>query len=384
MTQAITRPIFKISDTIGRKILSFLPKQVSYTVVSKAFAAWNKKAMEKEWQEIVKNPGLEKYVMTIQAEPPLCFKILYERLHKTFCTYSDLDKFKERVIFPPPEFKNPAFAGSYAKECFEEARARTRRAEDNNLSMAWHGDKGGGLYSGLGLTFRFEWEKTPKQIRAYLNAAENQETLNRHPGIDINDQRLNAIPQEVVKFKGSRYLYASHNNIRAFPEEILRMENLQKVDLIENPITVFPEEMYNHCFTLENWLGRPFDQEYDLIQHSDWPFGFFNPPAHTHLDNGYIQFSKKHLKEIPFAMWLREKLRMPNLFQIILGQKMDDWAPGLPCILRWPFIIASALVAIFIVALPTWILNQFLSLCVVPVVTKVRELLGYGRMMRLD
>ncbi len=333
---------------------------------------------------MVKNPNLAKYVVTIQAESPLCFKILYERLHKTFCTYSDLDKFKERVAFPPPELRNSAFAGSYAKECFEEAWARTRRAEDNNLSLAWHDDKGGGLYSGLGLTFRFEWEKSPKQIRAYLNAAENQETLNRHSGISINDQRLNAIPQEVVKFKGSRYLYASHNNIRAFPEVILQMKNLERVDLAENPITVFPEEMYNHCFTLDNWLGRPFDQEYHVIQPSDWPFGIFNPPAHTTLDNGYIQLSKKNLKEIPFAMWLREKLRVPNLFQMILGQKMDDWAPGLPCILRWPFIIASALVAILIVALPTWILNQFLSLAVVPVVTKARELLGYGRMIRLD
>jgi hypothetical protein len=30
-----------------------------------------------------------------------------------------------------------------------------------------------------------------------------------------------------------------------------------------------------------------------------------------------------------------------------------------------------------------WLLNEFLSLVVVPIVTKARELMGYGRMIKL-
>ncbi len=138
--------------------------------------------------------------------------------------------------------------------------------------------------------------------------------------------------------------------------------------------------MYDHCFSVENWLGQRFCDSNWACLEMGYLFSLFNVQEY-HYGNNNILLSKKQLKEIPFALWLREKLVIPNLGNLF-GRDVEHDLNWMPDCLKWT-VVLTCMVITLILALPLWLLNQFLSLAIVPVVTKVRELLGWGRMIRL-
>ncbi len=393
MTQAIT---FKLPDTLGREVLSYLPQTVSYNAVSKAFAVWNKKLMEREWQALAKNPLLEKQVAAIQGEISLCFKRLFTEQKEAFLTSTFYDAFIRRQA---------AFTSSYTHTRFEKGAGfllADAKEQDGNLERAWVGKDYRGIRYALGLKRHApDLPKTAKEIRAYLDKPAHQAVINDVGDLNLSELQLTGIPVEIAKFSRLHYLWLSENRIHKVPKEVANLKELHGLNLSDNcfdhipdilfrctqagyfssnnRITVFSEEDYDRCFSLSNWLGKPLDANGAcevLFMLSLFPFS-------NRYSNGYISVSKEYLKEIPFALWLREKLLIPNLFQLVVGIDRNDIPSREPNLVKQ--IAMYTCFAISVILAPVlWVLNQFLSLVVAPVVTKVRELLGYGRMMRLD
>lgn len=379
-----------LSTDLGKTILAFAP-EVAHAQVSKGFAVWTKKAIEQEWQALGKNPLLAKQIAAIKDPVPLCFKKLLKQLHEVFLTSTAYDAFVAT---------QPAFKGSYSRARFERGAAllvEDAQEQDRNLERAWRGRFACGMAWALMLNPNAPGvPQTANEIRTYLDAHADEAAILFVSSLDLRGMELTGIPPEVEKFPMIFQLSCHHNRIHNVPQEILNLRHLQYLSLdsnrfdrvpevclrykgstsfSDNPISVYSEEMYDQKFSWQNWLGRPFN-DYNDAACCGFAYLF-----------GAFRFAQGHviglpsLKEIPFALWLRNKLVISSPM-MHLGNNPEQDLKWLPDFIKWTFLFACAGIAMLISPF-LWVLNQFLSLVVVPIATKVRELLGYGRMIKL-
>ncbi len=383
-----------LSYDVGKTILAFTP-EVTHAQVSKAFAAWTKKAQELEWRVLGSNPLLEKQVAAITDPLPLCFKKLLNTQREAFLTSTFYDAFIAA---------QPAFAGSYGRARFAIGAMylfQDALEQDDNLEEAWRPEAGQeGIARALGLNdYAPDFPKTAGEIRAYLDNPANLATINLVQQFDMYERGLTGIPLEIARFPMLQELYLDRNQIRCVPKEIYNLKHLDTVsfsanrfecipkmplvnsfiDLRSNPIKTFPEDVYDYYFTYENWLCKPFSDPTSIFSWfgCGYLFGYVGRSDMDYIN--VVGVDKKGLEEIPFALWLREKLYMINPVSLLSPEEHLSCLPeflqnaaGVTCV------VIAILIAPFL-----WLLNEFLSLVVVPVVTKVRELLGYGRMIKL-
>ncbi len=177
-----------------------------------------------------------------------------------------------------------------------------------------------------------------------------------------------------------RELYLDRNQIRCVPKEIYNLEHLDTVsfsanrfehipkmsiaakdfiDFRSNPIKIFPEDVYDYYFTYENWLGKPFSDSPDFFRWFGYGylFGYIGNPCNMYIN--VIGLSQKELREIPFALWMREKLYMINPVSML---NPEEHLSCLPEFLQNAAGVTCVAIAILIAPF-LWVLNRVSIAC---------------------
>lgn len=424
------------SADLNRLIFSFMPFEslLALPSVSRAFQAQQEQWMEQEWGKLAKNPLFNKRFENIDTTLSFAkrFVLLFEMYKKiTERTAAGFNAFhgiaREKI--------NPDLAKRF--EQTEQATLSVENDLDDNLAKFWVEftlqQRSGG---------RSDFDAVPRLALhgpLCMNATDIRTLIHDIPRASFDavrgltlDVPLSALPPELAHCGKLRDLRVNVTRMREIPEWFEQLSELEKFDLkvdsgikplldhvppallrLPNllqggwrkgvdcsglPIHTLTEEVYDHCFTWEHWLGRPFDWRYfpyrlfriffwcqDWYQIRDF-FQCFAYLLGWHENcswygRGYIEIYKKELQQIPFALWLREQLQIPNLFMYLIGlvDQMKWLDRLLRDLLKMPLWLGFFVFGVFI-----WPINRFLSLIVVPIVTKIRELFGWGRMIRIN
>lgn len=416
-TQSIERfsRFFELPEPLRVKICSYTPV-TDLSFVSRAFHALNTKAMEREWKEMRESAVLKNKVWPIREDgfTPLYLQTLWQQQKELACrTCRGFDAF--RLVQREER-------GSYALRRFEKVEpiiASVDKEQEVNLTKIWLGSRfpGADTYArGIGQSLPGllgpRAPQTVEQIRAWLNDPAHQPLLDTITHLSLCDLGITALPFELVKCRRLERLLIHSNYIRELPAWVDQFTELKALDLdsnrfdqippallrmpqllqgvggtggyltLPNNCKVLTEEVYDFCFTWEHWLGRPFDYPAIYPDQRWWikyAYLFGDKPENRVYGEGYIRIEKYDLQEIPFALWLREELRLDNYVINIIDK--FAWRPSDSCYDQTLYTLI--LVSVIFFGILIWPINRFLSLAVVPIVTKIRELLGWGRMIRI-
>ena len=421
-TQGVERfsRFFELPEPLRVKICSYTPV-TDLSFVSRAFRALNVKTMEREWKEMRESAVLKNRVWPIREDgfTPLYLQTLWQQqkeLAYRTCGGFNAFRFEAFCLMQREE------RGSYAVRRFEKVEpiiASVDKEQEVNLTKIWFGSRLPGANTNArgigeilpGLLGPLA-PQTVEDIRAWMNDPAHQPLLDQIAELHIPDLGLSALPFELIKCRRVERLLIHSNYIRELPAWVDQFTKLKTLDLdhnrfdqippvllrmpqlfqgvittgvfltLPNNCKVLTEEVYDFCFTWEHWLGRPFDYPAIYPNQKWWiQYGYLfgYKPENRAYGEGYIRIEKYDLQEIPFALWLREELRVDNYVANIL-QKLD-WRPSDSCFDQ--MLIALAWGSVIFFGILIWPINRFLSFAIVPIVTKIRELLGYGRMIRI-
>lgn len=407
--QVQTSLFFQLADPVCRKILTYAP-ETSLFLVAKQFSQLQEKAKETEWNRLKgrfnavvfatereqgASAGTVVRASHLQWDKPFTSDLL-KSMHKGQKEEA-IETHKGREEFCKTEIVWQRYFGA---ERFEAAEAVVRDVQqelNKNLEDLWFWLKNPLHYAGPPLNHA-------REIRKWMSDPAHEADLDRIEVLALHACDLTMLSPELAHCRNLKDLKLRVNRIRDFPalkelkqlesidlrynqleyvpEELLDLPrlNVGKVHLGDNPLKVLPEKLYDQFYTWLYWLSTdPIDgKQYNSFL-NDW-FG----------KEGFLQFSTSQLEEIPFSMWLRNRLYIPNLGEHFF--ELADW------LLRdihhnndWDFAwfattIASLTLLLTTVALwlPCYLINRLLALIAVPVITKIRELLGWSRMIRIN
>lgn len=376
------------------KLIATYTCETSLFCTSRQFALIQRTAQEKEWKSLhsyeATGAEIEDYVKVVARanhiaiktkNPPIpdpfipdFFKQLYQQQKALACiTQAGRESFHQ---------VGRIWKSSYRPGRFIAAEAVVRKVGvemDVQLQQTWVkiNRKIGNIAPNL---------PTANAIRGWMNA--NQELFKRIDSLDLSLSFFTVLSPELHYFKDLRKVDLHFSNyLRDFPalkklpfleeidlgrsgleyvpEELLELPQLKKLDLSGNPLKVLPEQLYDQFSSWQDWLcGRDIPK-----------------PSYIEWHMSHFRFSKDKLEEIPFSMWLRKRINDFDLVDYILT-KLDLKTKN--CSLG--FCIAHTLLLPFMIILGIidCVLRRFFSFFVIPVITKVRELFGYGRMIRIN
>ena len=371
------------------------------------FARLIKKVIENIGDEVGCQAGVEAFMLreklvkravSVHQERGISFKALFEQQKALLCrTPSGCGIFRREQDAFLHNRQNRL--GPFALGRFEEMERlipQIDKEADETLKSVWWTSRQGvfDVLKAEGVSF----ERSPidgRGVRRYLSSAP-KEVLEKPRSFDLHYLHLTHLPVEVAQFTSLTSLNLHTNQLQDLPDALAELKNLKnlnlsgnqfthvpkvlmqmpgllecggRIDLTANPIRVLPEEVYDHFFTLPHWLGKTFGHHFWMGQDQDFFYGWAA---------GGFCFQRDKLEEIPFALWLRETILLPNWLWLHYNSYVHWWDWD-----RYKIVSTAVIALLHLVALPFWLINRFLSFAVVPIVTKVRELLGYGRMIRI-
>lgn len=406
--QVQTSLFFSLADPVCRKILTYAP-ETSLFLVAKQFSQLQEKAKETEWNRLKgrfeavvfatererdASEGTVLRANRAQWDKPFTSDLL-KRLHEGQKEEA-IETQKGREAFLMTEIVWQRYFGAERFEAAEAVVRDVRQELNTNLKSLWFWLKNPLHYAGPPLNHA-------REIHAWMSDPAHEADLDRIEVLALQACDLTVLSPELAHCRNLKDLKLRLNTIRDFPalkelkqlesidlrynqleyvpEELLDLSrlNVGGVHLDDNPLKVLPEKLYDQFYTWLYWLSTdPMDGKPYNSCLNDW-FG----------EEGFLQFSTSQLEEIPFSMWLRNRLYIPNL-----GEHFFEFVDSLLGNMHrndWDFAwfastIASVILLLttFALWLPCYLINRLLALAAVPVITKIRELLGYGRMIRIN
>ena len=207
------------------------------------------------------------------------------------------------------------------------------------------------------------------------------------------DCPLTELPHWFGLLGGLERLVLQAHDFAEVPAELEHFPALESIEIRDNlsPIRALPDWLYERLngFT----TGFPWEWMEDDMQqiHKIGRTLICSPHERSdQLRERFAYLRQPPLAEIPFRLWFQETIRMPNIFLILCSVVMQ--LVTLPILLISENLMRNPIVqiAMMIFALPFLIpgailsaINHTLNYALEPVVTFIRDQMGYSRMVRL-
>lgn len=264
-----------------------------------------------------------------------------------------------------------------------------------------------------------------KDIRAWLNDDLNRATLEQVHSLTCTG--MNVCPPEIGKLHALGHLALTHGRMTSLPREMVTLSNLNMLDLRNQHFRDIPEVIgripyllalhlanNQHLRTASDNFGRNFMGIGTLVTDAfmDGLYAF-NSVQLNNID--FVEWRDQHffgarqqLSNVPFCMWFRDQFSIPHFPMMVAMPVMiaglvvllnfveaivaplaaiSDWlywpAKILVSFLAYsPFAFVSGLFIFF--EIPIFLWNLLANLAIEPLVTAIRDQLGYKRMVHID
>jgi hypothetical protein len=202
------------------------------------------------------------------------------------------------------------------------------------------------------------------QIRTWMHDPQNAESLRSIQG-GLGTIR-GAPPAEILLLTELTTLY--FEGLEEVPRSLTHFTSLQDLAFSECPgIRTLPDEVFRHVIS-QGWRVHLYDMLNRISSNGDYRTSF--------------GISPHQLTDIPFALWFNQTFSIPYI-------RLEFLEPGMTWLehnlLGGVFLFAMLLMIVLIgaVTLPSFLINLFLLKVVEPIVTCIRDLLGYSRMVHV-
>lgn len=221
---------------------------------------------------------------------------------------------------------------------------------------------------------------------------------------------LSTLPSELENLTQLKLLQLHDQQFREIPEVISRLPDLWFFYLSQNPeFRTLPEELIPPCFDHGMLTGRAIADAAiftrTLIPIIGGPL--LPPDRYEQLRDLYYFGARDQLTDVPFRLWFRDRFNIPNVPLMLAAplylasrwerQEIQPWINHLQAIspfLSIPLEMLECLLiqlpslaiclALILLSLPIFLANGIiLQLIIEPLVTEIRDALGYGRMIHL-
>lgn len=190
-----------------------------------------------------------------------------------------------------------------------------------------------------------------------------------------NGNRLQDLPEEITQIDHLGYISLCNTNFLTIPEVISRMPHLSLIELSNAQVHELPDFLTRHQNRPDIGLvGNPIPVLPDAIfRHNEHFLSFFHEDL---LQIAHLNLTRENLTQIPFRLWFKENVRIPSIPYL-------DWHPADPANFLDCIRFGINIQIVFLNYLPIFLINLLLYEVVEPVVTFVRDRLGYDRLVRV-
>ena len=269
-------------------------------------------------------------------------------------------------------------------------------------------------------------------VREWMSSPENAPLLSQVEQLRITANGRGMIPPEMGRFSGLKKLLwcndsdNDHSPSPHLPEELANLQQLETLRFVDSGFAELPAVLTRlpalrdltfirnrrEIRELPDAFERHFHSGLANIETLFWYEGhraqcllaFLGIPSGDHirgttLNAPYFGLNYTHFTEIPFRVWFRETVALPNIPVAIIFlllecliklkdsikracdiQRPNVWVDE---VLSFAWIIVLCAPTLFF-ALPFMLINFVLNLVVEPIITAVRDHFGYNRMVHVE
>jgi hypothetical protein len=346
---------------LPRPLLEMICDQVDetqITQVSRAFRDANRQAMIRQGNRMAADPTVGARFLQVLAPPynnldrtnpaqiSACFAALY-RDQRPYLTG------QQRLVHMTQH------RHAFGLSRFQNLEAIASPVRDRDLQTMWNH-----------IQNRLPLPHPPRnapanQIRTWMHDPQNAESLRSIQG-GLGTIR-GAPPAEMLLLTELTTLY--FGRLEEVPRWLTHFTSLQDLAFSECPeIRTLPDEVFRHVISQGWWvhLENAGSQIFEIYKRNITSF----------------EINPRQLTDIPFALWFYETFSLPYTNLSFMNAFLDWLKDEALCCVAFSVVSLTLLVAL-VLNFPLLLINLFLLKVVEPIVTCIRDLLGYSRMVHV-